>query len=190
MALPGECTITIGRLGIFTFPAGYYLYLGSAHSGLWPRLQRHLRREKKLRWHIDYLRRQAQVIEVWYLVSAEPVECLWAQAAATMLGAWIPVPGFGSSDCRCRSHLIHYAERPGFELFQERPGLAAERVTEMSKLASGSRYPSPLGATKVCTSASPAHTCRREPEYILPAPHSDCAETPNRRPTLAARCLR
>ena len=146
LALDGEAAITVGKLGTFAFPAGYYLYIGSARSGLWPRLRRHLKREKKLRWHIDYLRQHAEVIEVWYLVSDEPMECPWARTAATLPGAQTPVAGFGSSDCRCQSHLIHYPERPSFELFQEKLGLTAGGVIEMRRLSSGSRCLSPLEA--------------------------------------------
>ena len=61
-----ECTeeITVGKLGMFTFPAGYYLYVGSAlgPGGLEARLARHRRRGKKLRWHIDYLLEHAQLV--------------------------------------------------------------------------------------------------------------------------------
>ncbi|HIC96411.1 TPA: GIY-YIG nuclease family protein [Candidatus Bipolaricaulota bacterium] len=114
--------ITIGRLGKFTFPAGYYLYLGSAlgPGGLEARLTRHLREGKRPHWHIDYLLERARVIEVWTLPSAERLECLWARAARELPGARLPVLGFGSSDCSCPSHLIHLIERPSFALFVER----------------------------------------------------------------------
>jgi Domain of unknown function DUF123 len=46
--------IRIGKLGQAVFPAGTYVYTGSAMGGLEPRLKRHLRSKKKLRWHIDY----------------------------------------------------------------------------------------------------------------------------------------
>jgi Uri superfamily endonuclease len=111
-----ECTeeIAIGRLGTFTFPAGYYLYVGSAlgPGGLEARLARHRRRDKKLRWHIDYLLGHAQLVEVWSAASTHKMECLWAQAARELPGCEIPVPGFGSSDCRCPSHLMYLSRKP------------------------------------------------------------------------------
>ncbi|MFQ6059323.1 MAG: DUF123 domain-containing protein [Anaerolineae bacterium] len=112
--------ITIGKLGTFTFPAGYYLYVGSAlgPGGLEARLTRHRRRNKKLRWHIDYLLERARLVEVWSVASTEKLECLWAQAAQEISGAEIPVPGFGSSDCRCPSHLIYLAREPSYEEFR------------------------------------------------------------------------
>jgi Uri superfamily endonuclease len=111
--------IAVGKLGTFIFPAGYYLYVGSAlgPGGLEARLARHRRRDKKLRWHIDYLLEHAQLVEVWSTASTTKLECLWAQAARKLPGSEMPVPGFGSSDCRCPSHLIYLAEKPTYEEF-------------------------------------------------------------------------
>ena len=64
LCLDRETNISVGRLGLFSLPAGYYLYFGSTLGGLFPRLRRHLDRDKRVRWHIDYLRRYSQVIEV------------------------------------------------------------------------------------------------------------------------------
>jgi Uri superfamily endonuclease len=47
--------LRVGALGEFDFPAGQYLYTGSARRNLEARIARHLRRDKPLRWHIDYL---------------------------------------------------------------------------------------------------------------------------------------
>ena len=73
--------LTVGRLGEFYFPAGHYLYLGSALNGLESRVRRHLRRDKKLHWHIDYLTALAGVCQVWWVVDGVRRECLWAQEA-------------------------------------------------------------------------------------------------------------
>lgn len=135
LALDEEATIAVGKLGTFLFPAGYYLYIGSARGGLFHRLRRHLERRKKLRWHIDYLRQWANVIEVWYLFSEESLECSWAQAAAAMPQAQIPIPGFGSSDCRCRSHLLYYPSPPSFALFRDK--LGDDRITEIRRSSVG-----------------------------------------------------
>ena len=116
--LKGREEITVGKLGTFAFPAGYYLYVGSAlgPGGLEARLARHCRRDKKLHWHVDYLLERAHLVEVWSTVSTDRLECFWAQAlvlydkyraARQLPGSEIPVPGFGSSDCRCPSHLIY-----------------------------------------------------------------------------------
>jgi len=52
--------LRVGRLGLQEFPAGYYLYTGSARRGLASRLQRHLCKEKTSHWHIDRLTRMSR----------------------------------------------------------------------------------------------------------------------------------
>lgn len=94
--------IRIGALGLFEFPAGYYVYTGSARKNMQARIQRHLRSEKKLRWHIDYLLAQpgVRIIDIFYSAQAE------CEANQTIRGC-VLVPRFGASDCqnRCGSHL-------------------------------------------------------------------------------------
>lgn len=94
--------ITVGRFGTFEFFVGDYIYSGSARKNILARLNRHLRKEKKLRWHIDYLLAAATVEIVKVVVSTIP-ECDLVTAG----GGRIVVPGFGASDCRagCGSHL-------------------------------------------------------------------------------------
>ena len=105
----------VGKLGQVRIPAGYCLYFGSALGGLAGRVRRHLRRRKKLRWHIDYITCVAVPDEVWWGSCARPAECDWAAAGARLPGASLPAPGFGASDCRCRSHLVHVPARPSVE---------------------------------------------------------------------------
>ncbi len=95
-----------GRLGVIELPPGHYLYLGSALSGLAPRLARHLRRRKKRHWHIDALTSAVRPEQVWWAAAGVRLECDWSKFALTEPEAFVPVPGFGSSDCRCRAHLI------------------------------------------------------------------------------------
>ncbi len=94
--------IAVGRLGEFAFPAGRYIYTGSARRGLDARVRRHLSRAKRLRWHIDYLLAAPGASIVDVTLSGES-ECALNQRTR---GA-IVVPGFGASDCRCGcgSHL-------------------------------------------------------------------------------------
>jgi Uri superfamily endonuclease len=102
--------LAIGRLGSVTFSSGYYAYVGSAHGsgGLRARLGRHLRADKPLHWHIDYLTAAAPITAIWLRVSPERLECTWAQEII----AWgtVPIPHFGSSDCACPAHLIALPE--------------------------------------------------------------------------------
>ena len=107
LELEASVRLEIGRLGPYEFPAGLYLYCGSALNGLEARIRRHLRRDKKLHWHIDYLVAAAPVAQVWWQAGAERRECEWAEAIAG-LGGEVVVRSFGSSDCRCPAHLMRW----------------------------------------------------------------------------------
>ena len=120
LELDRPSTVTVGKLGTHHFPPGYYLYIGSALGGIRSRVRRHVLGGKRQHWHIDYLRKVAAVSEVWYTASPERLECCWCRAAAGMDGAQVPVTGFGSSECRCPSHLLYFAAMPSFESFRRR----------------------------------------------------------------------
>jgi len=124
LELPRPATIAVGKLGRFSFPAGWYAYAGSARGpgGLAARLSRHLRSLKPLRWHVDYLRVYTRPIAAWYAVGARKQECAWAKALASLPGASAPVPRFGASDCRCPAHLIHFATPPDLKTFARAVG--------------------------------------------------------------------
>jgi Uri superfamily endonuclease len=94
--------VRVGRLGTFVFPAGCYVYTGSAKRALEPRVNRHLSRTKRLHWHVDYLLATPGVAVESVRRSGTP-EC----AANRAVGGTVPAPGFGASDCRagCGSHL-------------------------------------------------------------------------------------
>ncbi|NQT72921.1 MAG: GIY-YIG nuclease family protein [Chloroflexi bacterium] len=126
--LIGDTTITVGKLGVFSFNRGYYLYSGSALGGLSSRLIRHLSKEKKNHWHIDYLLMHSQVIDIWGIISSEHLECCFAQASNVLPESRIPVRGFGSSDCQCQSHLLFLPERPLLADFQS----ALNRISNRS----------------------------------------------------------
>lgn len=113
LRLEKDIEIEIGRLGSLFFLRGYYLYVGSARGpgGLRARLAHHRQKAKHPRWHIDYLRGHANLIEIWAVESNERLECLWAQQLAQLSPAQ-PIREFGSSDCRCPSHLFRFPERP------------------------------------------------------------------------------
>ncbi|MFC2066897.1 DUF123 domain-containing protein [Chloroflexota bacterium] len=105
--LPEEQTITVGRLKDVYFPRGYYAYVGSAMGGVKARVSRHLRRNKKLHWHIDYLLEKASVVDISVCQTEDRAECAIAQALGSKFDS---IPGFGSSDCHCQSHLFFAAE--------------------------------------------------------------------------------
>lgn len=104
-----ELLLTIGKLGTFQFKPGFYLYVGSARKNLQARINRHLRYDKKLHWHIDYLLTEGEVTEV--ILIEENEECRIANALRGISEVSFPVPGFGSSDCRCPGHLFYIQEQ-------------------------------------------------------------------------------
>lgn len=101
--------LTIGKLGTFQFKPGFYLYVGSARRNLPARINRHLSKNKKLYWHIDYLLTQGEVIEV--ILIKENEECRIVSAIREIPGVSLPVPGFGSSDCKCPAHLFYIQKK-------------------------------------------------------------------------------
>ncbi|MCD6421144.1 MAG: GIY-YIG nuclease family protein, partial [Thaumarchaeota archaeon] len=50
-----DLRMRVGSLGVIDFKEGLYVYVGSAQNNLEKRVRRHLSKEKKVRWHIDYL---------------------------------------------------------------------------------------------------------------------------------------
>ncbi|NLT72959.1 MAG: GIY-YIG nuclease family protein [Chloroflexi bacterium] len=112
LTLASTQTLPVGRLGNVPFQDGHYLYVGSALGGLRRRVGRHLRGARRLHWHIDYLLLHAVLLEIWYLESPTPLECLWAHALAAQPGLVHWGRRFGSSDCRCPTHLFRSVERP------------------------------------------------------------------------------
>ncbi len=112
LELERETEITIGRLGTFSFPAGYYVYIGSAlgYGGLNARLARHRKHTKKFHWHIDYFLLYARIVGLKTDNSGERLECAWARAMLNMPGARVVAPHFGASDCNCPSHLVYLGD--------------------------------------------------------------------------------
>ena len=103
--------IRVGQLGEIPFRAGAYLYVGSARRGLRARLERHARREKPRRWHIDYLTTVGAVEFAAVWPTEAVTECELARRVAQLAGEHSSVAGFGCSDCRCRSHLFYLGKR-------------------------------------------------------------------------------
>jgi Uri superfamily endonuclease len=99
--------IIIGKRGDYSFRDGHYAYVGSALNGLEQRIGRHLRHEKKLYWHIDYLLQYAEVRGVIYAETDSKQEC---RVAGELYDVLEVVPGFGCSDCRCLSHLYYHRD--------------------------------------------------------------------------------
>ncbi len=95
-----------GKLEEADFKKGIYIYVGRAKRGLKARIRRHIRKEKKSFWHIDYLLHKAKIREVWTRQNYFG-ECQTASTIRQFLPASPSVHrGFGSSDCHCPGHLL------------------------------------------------------------------------------------
>jgi Uri superfamily endonuclease len=127
--------LTVGRLGSLQIATGYYAYAGSAFGpgGLRARLSHHNRITDAPHWHMDYLRPQVDIVEIWYTSDEKSREHQWAGHLAAHKRASLPLPGFGASDCACRTHLFHFKSKPSAAHFRKtirsrHPGHAAIHV--------------------------------------------------------------
>jgi Uri superfamily endonuclease len=108
------CRVGVGSLGAIDFPAGWYVYTGSAMGpGGLCRVSRHCRlfssRAGKIHWHIDYLLTDPG-FSLRFTISARTAIALECDIARIIGGS--PVPHFGSSDCHCTSHLHYFRADP------------------------------------------------------------------------------
>ncbi|MCJ7813940.1 MAG: GIY-YIG nuclease family protein [Candidatus Atribacteria bacterium] len=106
-----DLKIRVGRLGEVSFKKGDYLYVGSARGCLETRLQRHLRKEKRKFWHIDYFlkNQKVKILQIWTI--DKKVECQTAEVFYQDPTTEIIKKGFGSSDCKCLTHLFFIKEK-------------------------------------------------------------------------------
>jgi Uri superfamily endonuclease len=100
---------TVERPRSAVLAAGCYIFAGNAHGpgGLAARIARHLKPNKRRRWHVDAV--TAGAAEVSALAYRGRGECdLISELLAT--GAFsTPLHRFGSSDCRsCAAHLVYW----------------------------------------------------------------------------------
>ncbi len=112
LSLPRARRLRAGSLGLKSYPSGYYVYTGSAGRGLAMRILRHLRKEKTRHWHIDWLTQVARIEEIWVDIRPKSRECECHGRVLALPGAGTLIPKFGSSDCRCPSHLAYFQRRP------------------------------------------------------------------------------
>jgi len=134
MFVPCQKKIKIGRMGIQVFPGGYYAYTGSALGGgstsLEQRISRHLRKNKKMRWHIDFFSgdEDVRIISALIAQTDRSMECEINQHLREKSRSAIPIPRFGSSDCRrrCGSHLLYLG--CDVKILEEVTGLFEEKM--------------------------------------------------------------
>ena len=106
------------------FKKGDYIYIGSAKGCLEARLRRHLKRDKKSFWHIDYLlkNRRTQISKIWVIL--ESIECEIAEVFYRNTLTEIVRKGFGSSDCKCVTHLFYIKDKEKIEKVLKEKGFS------------------------------------------------------------------
>lgn len=111
LRLKTSTKIKVGKLGTFDFPTGYYIYTGSAKNSLNARIARHLRKEKNKHWHIDYFVEKAKIVAIFK--TDKFGECELNKRIFEIGNCQAIAKGFGSSDCKCESHLAYIQEKSG-----------------------------------------------------------------------------
>ena len=98
-----------------SFKKGDYIYVGSAKGCLVARLRRHLKKDKKSFWHIDYLleNKKAKISQIWTI--DKKMECQTAEIFCQDPTTEIVKKGFGSSDCKCLTHLFFVKNKKQIE---------------------------------------------------------------------------
>jgi len=102
--------IKTGKIKYMIFQRGYYCYVGSALNNLDKRLKRHLTKHKKMRWHIDYFLRHAEIIGVKVKITNKKEECDVNKKIGHI--SLKTIHKFGSSDCKCQGHLHYFKKNP------------------------------------------------------------------------------
>jgi Uri superfamily endonuclease len=114
-----EGLVQIGKLGPLRLRRGFYAYVGSAlgPGGVRARIAHHRKLSLRPHWHIDYLRPYTRLDRIWYSYGGARREHRWARVLSGLRGASVPIAGFGSSDCRCKTHLFFFTRGPSFREF-------------------------------------------------------------------------
>ena len=104
---------TLNHGGKIILPSGYYLYIGSAFGpgGLFARVRRHLQRNKKIRWHIDFITTKADKLNFLFVYGIKSskdaiTECDIVRKLIDEKVAKLSLRGFGATDSECSTHLL------------------------------------------------------------------------------------
>lgn len=116
-----DICLQVGALGNVFFRNGLYAYVGSAQRNLEKRIERHLKRNKKKFWHIDYLTSDnfVGIVGVFLKKAEKSEEC---RVAAKLSESEVPIENFGCSDCGCTSHLFLLSNLARFMLDSSKSG--------------------------------------------------------------------
>lgn len=126
-----DISVKAGSLGKILLEKGLYAYVGSAQNSLEKRVERHLIKNKKKFWHIDYLleNNKAEIFEVYCKKAEKSEEC---RVAEEIMEVSQPISGFGASDCDCISHLFKLNDFSIFRRVMQKNGLTKLEIKKNS----------------------------------------------------------
>ncbi len=115
-----DINIKIGCLGKRKLERGVYVYIGSARGpgGLKARIYRHLKLNKRIKWHIDYLtvNPKVRIKAVFYLKSKDLLESIVANKLLSNNFFKGVIKGFGCTDRRNNyTHLYKLKNKSSIE---------------------------------------------------------------------------
>ncbi len=100
--LPTDCLIK-SKASSWQLSRGFYAYVGSAMNNLEKRVERHLRKDKKKHWHIDYLLEKADIFLVLMIPSSHRIEEMLSHHLEKFFK---PIKNFGSTDIDTTGNLF------------------------------------------------------------------------------------
>ena len=120
-----------------SFNKGYYYYAGSAQKNLSKRIERHIRKDKKIHWHIDYLSAHPNFEIKGVLIfkdKKKSFECLLSKDLNDNFRLKAGALHFGNSDCdKCATHLYYSPKRIPYSHFISRYQSIVRLIPSSSK---------------------------------------------------------
>lgn len=104
----------VGALGFLEFEKGIYVYVGSALNSIEKRVLRHSKKDKILRWHLDYLtvEEDVRISDVYVFEDLAVEERISLELSKRYEG----VKGFGASDMKSVDSNLYIADDKAGEL--------------------------------------------------------------------------
>ena len=98
----------------YELPTGIYVYVGSAlghANAIESRVTRHIKKSKKIFWHIDKITSlpQVRISNFFSILADTSIECIISQKFFASGNFSVPIPKFGASDCKrgCPAHFYY-----------------------------------------------------------------------------------
>ncbi|MFH0733463.1 MAG: GIY-YIG nuclease family protein [bacterium] len=121
--VPQKIFIKTSKNGDSQLSVGFYYYIGSAQKNLLHRLNRHIKKEKIIHWHIDQITANKYSIIKSIAVfenKEKDFECELCKKIEEGFNLLHPIKFFGNTDCKkCVSHLLYSAKPIDYNHFSD-----------------------------------------------------------------------